>query len=354
MKKFVTLFVLLIMLLLAPSVHGQTIARRWLVPNLIDLNGDPRNYCCFDTLFDNPVDYQQNMLEADVWGFYLTTVQQNPSNWIPKYLTAAQPTGIQTAIEGGPFEQYGCQTNDPYTNGVLVAQGDIAAFQPLYQAGGQLDYIQLDSPFHRLIDICGYNGGQMNSSIYGYLVTMHQAYPNIQVGLTVDYPNWTAFGVENYRGDTTLDVATLTSNLLSLINQNGANLAFIHADNPWEFMNCTAPHPAGDCASIAWWARLRNYANLVQGQQVRFGLIYNSALSQWSTETDTQYYNRTVQYLQTAQSKGINPDDYVIESWYKVPTLLPPRTTSYTYLWDTNQIFRNARGTCNGVPGIIC
>lgn len=326
------------------TVHAASPAVRWFAPNLLADPADARYYEHWDTLFTPGSDYTQVLGEIDAFGFNLDAIARNPNNWISRAVPLLRANGVKVFVGGG---YVGC-TNPPE----VVANWEMSLMQNWYAAGGVIDFIQLDDPQIRLQTQCHYTTGQVDSQIVTYMQTVHAAHPEIKFYSTVSYPNWPDFGTANYweTAPWLPDYSDVLAQELGAINNHGERLYGLDVDSPYEYNNCSFPGHGPNCAAVDWWGRIAQLEAFAEQRGLAFGLIYNSATS----PDDATYFARTNAGLNRYWQEHTNPKRYSWMSWYVVPTHLVPVTQPYTNFYDVNYFFRTPRGTCAGVPGLIC
>ncbi len=344
---FLSILIVALLTTIAPApADATTRSMRWFHPN---------TDCCSSTIFNPKSDYAQVMRQVHVWGFFISDVMSNKGGLLDRGLVMLQKNGAKISVEGGWLGFGGCV---PGQNGAVVARRELAWMQPIYDRGGHVDYLQMDDPILRVIagapapyGTCGFDQAQAVQDVLLYMQTIHATHPEIQIGTTVGYQLWPAFGIPSYSGSTVLPPYNkLFSTLVSTLKAGGEHLAFLHVDFPYEYAIDLVPSAYSNYKKVDWVGRIVKLERLAESKGVPFGLIYNSNLS----TTNRLYYNRTLRYLTLYKKRGTSPRDYVLESWYDHPNALAPIDQQYTGLFLADKVFRNARNSCNGVPGYVC
>lgn len=158
--------------------------------------------------------------------------------------------------------------------------------------------------------------------------------PNIKIGLLPNFANY------NYNG--TPDIANrpelaglnyyqVLSQVVSQVKAAGETLWFLHADSPYE-LTVLKVWPNGGAIpnqGYDYLGRLIALGNQARSLNLRFAPIFNSDRSD-----DSIFFNDTLAYISAVRNRGLDPDDFMLESWNQPAnsSLTFPESQSLTFM----------------------
>nr|AIF12946.1 hypothetical protein [uncultured marine group II/III euryarchaeote KM3_57_F04] len=287
-------------------------------------------------MFNETEQWDETLAGIDAFGFFIAEVANVRTNLTP-IVDVLRANDIAIAVEGGGTLNFaGC--NDQ--NGEQSAIRELAKIQRVYDAGGQVDYFTMDGPISRVIaggrdNNCGFTLNQSIEELVDYMQTMHATYPDIGIGLLVNFPNWAYGGIEAYQCNNTnwgngIDYHDVLEAAITAVEAAGEEFAYFIADNPWGYASGTHNSVCShDVSEIDWLGQILALENQVKGHGIPFGLTYNSELG--GNSDNASFHNETLAFILAYQAYGGSPDIRNIESWYPYPTENRPEEEPYTF-----------------------
>ncbi|MHC4717198.1 MAG: hypothetical protein ACYS5V_09530, partial [Planctomycetota bacterium] len=220
------------------------------------------------------------------------------------------------------------------SNGQRSARVELRAFDKVYQAGGKIDYLDMDGPVRRLlyprskqgfksIDRCA---AQLMSCMRTHLA----AHPEMKFWLLTNFPNW------GYRGDVSYhargpkrqdwgDYDTVVRAVLDHAAKAGLRFAGVTVDNPYEYaIGEYRSARLKDPKKVDWIKRVRAYEDFARSRGLEFNFIANSEAG--GRTSGKAFHDRTLKMIDAYVAAGGKPTRYVIQSWYPHPRKLLPET----------------------------
>jgi len=244
---------------------------------------------------------------------------------------------VDLVVESGGTLQF-APCNE--TNGVRSAEIELAKIDPIYQAGGHVDFLTLDGPISRTIvggrgGSCGVDLNTSVSWLVDYVQTVHDAHPEIGFGLLVNFPNWVWGDVPAYQCEQTswgegIHYGEVLNATVAALREAGLPLMYVVADNPWGYLNATEESACREeVTSYDWMGRLLGLESLVEEHGLPFVLILNDKTA--GETSDEAFEEAVLTYLETHQLEGGSPHVYLIESWYDHPEFHHPEHVEGTF-----------------------
>jgi len=229
--------------------------------------------------------------------------------------------------------------------GTVSAQALFTVLDVIYDAGGRLHYLSPDGTIKRVTaikrdasqDKLTYNEAIQALGVYHK--TIHEKYPDIQIGYLVNFPNWNFQYSGRYHYGT--NAGTFTDKIGKTFDQViddaiaelaglGEELKFIETDNPYrpyyvKVSDSRLPGITLDNASM-----LRDLWSFCQDRGLAFGMIFNS--QEGGKAGNKNFYDETLAFQTRFREDVGMPDFLNVESWYTYPDANLPETTSYTFM----------------------
>jgi hypothetical protein len=234
--------------------------------------------------------------------------------------------------------------------GYASAMGTLGVVNRIVSAGGQVDSIMMDGPISRIIDggrqpgdgggagDCDFTLQESVDQVVAYMQTIHASYPDIRIGLGVNFDHWEVRGYEcffgtdiaNYSRGSGWDYNEVLNVLLPAVANAGEKIEFIIIDNPYEpyYKATHAPANFGG-AALDQISRLRVMQSYCAVRGIPLGFMYNTA----DGTSDQNFHQETMAQLAEHEQIGVQFQIINPESWYDdMPVNYLPDTTPYTFM----------------------
>ena len=294
----------------------------------------PEVWMCYRNptgLFDEGADAEFVRKHVSGIKLYIGTVRKAPADKLARLVANLKKHQIPLAVECGGTLGF-AKLDD--SNGERSARIELRAFNRIYEAGGKIDYLDLDGPIRRLlyprsgkgftsIDRCA---AQLMDSMRTHLA----AHPETRFWLLTNFPNW------GYRGDVSYhargpkrqdwgEYDTVVKTVLAHAKKAKLPLVGVTVDNPYEYamgLHHSAKLP--DPTKVDWIKRIRAYEDFARSQGLEFNFIANSEAG--GKLSGKAFHDRTLKMIDAYVAAGGKPTRYVIQSWYPHPRKLVPET----------------------------
>jgi hypothetical protein len=298
-----------------PPAAASRGRRIWIAPHL-----------GVDRIFAPGAKWERAKTKVDVFKFYVDPVRDYPPEMLARAVATLRAAGIAIAVEAGGLRGFQC-------DGRKMANLELRKLEALFRAGGRLDFLVLDAPFGYSLATgsrgnCGYTPERAVRELVAYVETVRARLPEVRIGIIEPVP-W--YEVEEY--GTSLpnvrwgDLLEILALLLDALEERGERLDFFHADSPYSYNERLRDREG--------WEKLRTVQEFVQARGVRFGLIYNTAMGGGSS--DRQFFVETMRGLARFEQAGGEPDDFVVQTWYRHPEEVLPENKTYTFFYLVNK-----------------
>jgi len=227
-------------------------------------------------------------------------------------------------------------------NGEVSAQIELRKLDKWRQAGGRIDYLNLDGPIRRLLyprrgkrRIKGFESVESCANeLMDYIHAVRTVYPKVQFFLLTNFPNWGYRGRPSYhaRGPNRQDWGDydeVIQTVLRVAGKRNIHIAGVTVDNPYEYLvgeHVSVKNPVP--WKIDWMGRVRAYEDFIRQQGLDFNLIINS--EKGGKASDREFYERTLKMLDATLRAGGKPTRYIVQSWYRHPTVIVPETAPFS------------------------
>ncbi len=247
----------------------------------------------------------------------------------------AQAEGIQVSIECGGTLGRG-RFDD--TIGARSARQELKAFNKFTDAGGVLNFIDMDGPVRRLLYPKGKEGfksiDRCTDQLMIYMRSVRKAQPKLKFFLLTNFPNW------GYRGDVSYhargpkrqdwgDYHAVVTNVVAKAKAAKLPLVGLTVDNPYEYLiGEYKSAKLTDPTKVNWIKRVRALEDYAKSEGLQFNLIVNSEAG--GKKSAKEFYERTLKMVDAYQAAGGKPTRYIVQSWYPNPRKIQPETAPHT------------------------
>ena len=305
-----------------------------------------------DPLFEPDAQWQEVWERIDFYKYYAN--QLRPPKWLTK-LTAGpfaafmKQHDIAIASEFGGF--------GPGTGKAIpdAADSAVAMLKPIFDAGGKVDAIHLDGPVRRMLK--GFQKSpnaltldQIAALLAEFWTKVHKAYPDVEIGLITNFPNWDyTKDLPGYNGHYT-DASGVTyhealTRVYEAVTKAGDRIAFVEVDCPYGYYKRTTTRNAD--APVDNQSKFLALQKWCEDRKIKFHIIVNNEIPQppegreltaaEQTGADKAFHDGTLEYIRRLREDGIFPDVFLIQSWYVAPAKHLPVAEKYTFMNTARQ-----------------
>jgi len=227
--------------------------------------------------------------------------------------------------------------------GEKSAEVELAKLAEWYEAGGKVDYLDIDGPVWRLMGHPGWGKDPSKKfksydrcakELMDYLSAVRKAYPEIQFFLLTNFPNWgykkgVSYHATGPKKQHRGDYHEVVTAVMNALKQSGIRLAGATVDNPYGyFLGTHKSATLKDPTAVDWIARIRSYEDFCRQNNWEFNLIVNSEAG--GKESDERFFEDTLDMVARYQKSGGRPSRYFVQSWYKHPLKIVPASAPYS------------------------
>jgi len=301
------------MVAITPSASAQLV---WFTPDFDSAD--------MLALFSHPEEWPNTRASVQIFKFYTQELLPPPyscgtlcgQNTEPNLASAGafsnlNQWGLDIGIESAALKSWGCTAD--ITSGYTQT-----AIQAVQSNGGVVSYIAMDEPFvggQQVVDgqSCNYTMQQSAAQTAQFVQLMHAFDPTLQIGDIEPYPYFLEPQLESW---------------ITTLQADGLTLPFFHLDVDRDAVAAFGTNVTADLQLLSSFCASRGIA---------FGVIFNGR----DPTSDQDYYDTTMQWIQTVKSSIGMPQHSIFQSWlnvggiYKVPINLPendPTIYSHTRL----------------------
>ena len=259
---------------------------------------------------------------------------------IPQMVKSLQAGNIDLAIE--------CGAIDNYKTGLDTAKAELSLFDRIYAAGGEIESLMLDGPISRIIKggrlkgqggsgdgNLGYTLEESVRHLVDYIQHVHKKYPDIEIGLGVNFDWWdfqgyAAFmGKHSYTEGSGCEYDEVANAVITALDAVGDRICFIHVDNPFNYYTQELSPYTSDAIDDP--GKILAMEKYCREKRLQFGLIYNSEAP--NTEGAQEFHEDSMRMLQMHRTMGGFPDEFIVQSWHTFPEELFPDNEPYSFKW---------------------
>ena len=270
---------------------------------------------------------------------YIGTLRRQPMEKLRQLATLVKENDLKIDVEVGATlnHDWGDQA------GELSARSEIPALKRWVDAGGTVDYLDMDGPVRRLMGHSGWGRDpdkrftsieRCADQLVVYMQAVQKELPQIQFMLLTNFPNWGYRGEVSYTGpkkDPMFygDYDKVARTVFDKIEAAGLKLSGATVDNPYGYlMGVQRSRHLEDPTKIDWLKRVRTYEDFCRSRGIPFNLIINS--QNGGNASDKMFYEDTLKMLDVYMQADGKPDRYIVQSWYLYPKTIAPETEAYS------------------------
>lgn len=240
--------------------------------------------------------------------------------------------------------------------GEKSAQVELAKLKKWEEAGGKIDYLDVDGPVRRLL---GYQAWGRDPSkkfvsydrcaleLMDYLSAVRKAYPEIQFFLLTNFPNFgyrkgVSYHARGPKRQDQGDYHEIVTAVMKALKRSRISMAGATVDNPYDyFTGARKSATLKDPKTVDWVARVRDYEKFCRDNGWEFNLIVNSETG--GKESDKRFFEETLDMVARYQKTGGRPNRYFVQSWYDHPRSIVPATAQYSMTALTKAIMQRLK-----------
>lgn len=267
---------------------------------------------------------------------YIGVINQAPAEKLSQLVSVVKENDFKVTVECGGTLNHDWQDQA----GEKSAETELAKLEKWYQAGGKIDYLDLDGPVRRLLGHSGWGKDEQKKftsaercadELVDYIRAVKKRYSEIRFFLLTNFPNW------GYKGDVSYtraglgwgDYDKVARVVLDKLDSAGLQLEGVTVDNPYEYaIGEIRPRHLKDPSKIDWIKRIRTYEEFSRSRNLEFNLIVNS--SKGGKTSDKEFYERTLKMVDAYTRANGRPTRYIVQSWYEYPKETLPETAPYS------------------------
>ncbi len=284
---------------------------------------------------------------------YVDQINQATPKRLAALVRLVKAHGYQVAVELG-----GCLDFAPMddTAGEWSAKLELAKIDKFYQAGGKVDFLDLDGPIRRLMHPENRRDGQRFNSLEKAAdelvdaLRLHlRAHPVTRFWLLTNFPNWGYKGDVSYhaRGPQRQDYGDYDDVIrvvLRKLQAAGIRLAGVTVDNPYDYL--VGEHRSVNLKepkSVNWLQRVRSYEEFARTRGLEFNRIANS--ERGGHESDELFSRDTLRMVELYRQAGGQPTRWFVQSWYLHTKQIVPETAPQTMTALVKAVIQQVTGS---------
>jgi len=350
-------------MLLGPACSGKTetsgrsagnetaIPEVWLCP--------PAKHSSVLDLIRNDADATHSLKGTTGLKLYIEFIKSAEQSELEELVTLVHKNKLKIIVEVGGTLNHDWQDEA----GEKSARVELAKLKRWYDAGGKVDYLDMDGPVWRLIGHPGWGKDPTKKfvsydrcakELMDYLSAVKKAYPDIQFFLLTNFPNWgykkgVSYHANGPQRQSQGDYHEVVTSVMKTLKRSRISLAGATVDNPYGyFMGKKKSATLKDPTTVDWIARIRSYEDFCRSNGWEFNLIVNSEAG--GKESDKRFYEDTLDMVARYQQAGGRPTRYFIQSWYEHPHKIVPATEPYSMTALTKAVIRQLQAKGNTTP----
>ena len=305
-------------------------------------------------LFDNGgSEWSQVLDQTNVFQMFQASIASYNADQLKRMVSMFKARNISIALESYGLLPYSCSGTDPA--GVASSKAFLRDVQPIYDAGGKVDFVSLDtwgftftlSESNRPDNNCKFNFDQGVGQLIVFMQSVHQVHPEINFGLIVGMPDANINGSGSYFGGQGAfggaDLRDVFTAVVKAIRASGEQIYFTHIDSPYKYFS---NHPG---VADVYNQRLLPFKSVVEGLGLRFGLIMMSDLGGGGAcdipnrdDLSAQFVDDNLKMLGDYSAHGgLASADFITESWCYSPTKLMTENDQNSFMYLANRLIYN-------------
>jgi len=297
-----------------------------------------------DPLFEPDADWRAVRDKIDFYKYY--SLQLSPPKWASRlaagpFVAFTTQHGIAIASEFGGFGLGG-------KKGIPdAAELAIRVHKPIFDAGGKLASMHLDGPVCRMLKGRHKHPNaltleQIAARLADFWVCVHKAYPDTEIGLITNFPNWDyRDDMPGYIGHNTDESGVTYHEAVTAVHEAvsgaGDRIAFVEVDCPFNYYRQRRTRN-GD-AAVDNKAKFLALQKWCRQRKIKFHVIVNCEVGHpkgaeldaaQHAAADKAFHDGTLEYIRRLRADGIFPDVFLIQSWYIAPAEHLPESRQHT------------------------
>jgi len=269
---------------------------------------------------------------------YVDQINQAKPEQLKALVKLAKEQRFRIAVELGCCLDFGPMDD---TNGEWSARHELAKIRKWYDAGGRVDYLDLDGPVRRLMHpdnrADGKHFASMESAVEQVVRSVRlfrAAHPEIKFWHLTNFPNW------GYRGDVSYhargpqrqdygDYDDAHRMVYDALRKARLPLEGVTIDNPYDYL--IGEHFSVNlkpASQVDWMKRVRAYEDRCRSEGLKVNLIVNS--ERGGMRSDALFADETLKMVDAHIKAGGRPDRWIVQSWYPYPKRIVPETDPTT------------------------
>ncbi len=270
--------------------------------------------------------------------FYIDQFNRYSTEEMGKLANMIREAGLKVSVECGGTLDFGPMDD---TNGKWSAEVELQKFKKYTDAGGHIDYLNLDGPVRRLLyptaDREGFSSNEACAEqLVIYIREVLNVYPHMQFFLLTNFPNWGYKGEVSYhaRGLQRMDWGDyheVFQTVLRVLKAADLPLVGLTIDNPYEYAIGTRQSATlEDPTAIDWGARIKDLQENAVSAGLEVNMIINSESGGESSAL--AFHDETLKFLHWYLEHLPKPNRIFIQSWYTHPREVVPETQAGTMM----------------------
>jgi len=284
--------------------------------------------------------WQEGLAGVELYKYY--GVQAPGVKWatklnVPDFVAFCKRNDLRIACEFGDFfVGSGKRLGDVAFQNTGFNNNVVAQLDPIVAAGGTVSSICLDGPVCRTVKgLVKHPDAMELDDIAGELVRffkrVRRRYPDIQVGLIPNLPNWdytkelAGYNGFNTDGSGHTYLAALQC-ISSALKASGDKVDFVEVDCPYNYYRQTRTRN-GD-APVDNAKKLLALQAWCEEGGAEFRLIVNAEHRGGGGKA---FHDLVLDYVRALRRDGVFPDGFIIQSWYDKPDKNLPEIEAGTF-----------------------
>jgi hypothetical protein len=271
--------------------------------------------------------------------FFIGTVNTASQTDVTNLVNMLKQYGIKISIECGGLvdwrASYGSQS------GEASFYQEYPKITKILNAGGTIDYLDMDGPIRRMLYPFGVEEGYHTvdsacDELVDCMQLWRQYIPNIKFCVLTNFPNWGWKGEPAYNnlgfspGSMGWgDYYEVIQKIIQKTNAAGIPINSVTVDNPYDYaIGEHSSNQLGIIAGVDWMGRIYDLEKYAESQNLEFNLIFNS--ERGGNTSNQLFYEESLDFITQYHAIGGTPARYIMESWYTYPDAVLPEDTDYT------------------------
>ncbi len=279
-------------------------------------------------------------LPFDGLKLYIGNTQQLPEATFARLADLQRRAHLKVAVEVGGTLGFGPLDD---TNGQACAGYELKKLRRFTDAGGHIDYLDIDGPVRRLLHPRNRRGfksiPRCVRQLMEYMKVVRKAYPDITFCVLSNFPNWQWKGRAAYQADWG-DYYQVISEITRQATAEGMPVRGLTVDNPYDYALGLVPSKYWpEPQKEDWVGRIQELQAYALDRGLEFNLIINS--QRGGKQSAEAFCKDTLAYFELVRRQFKHqPRRFIVQSWYPYPERVLPPDEPYTMTWLTGEIKR--------------